>query len=196
MADDEKPKAGTVEIERRPGLGSKELLAKSEVSLWLDTYDDVFSDFDPRPYDHRALSDDFLQEAKRATRELEPGVLELRFLMPAHERDYSEENVVRHRLHEHFRKHATRLEKEMKWIVVKAAIFVIFGFLMLLMAAFLKESMAKTFIFYFMIVVLEPSGWFMVWYGMDQIFYSSKEINPDLTFYERMAKAEITFDSY
>ena len=30
------------------------------VSIWIDSYDDVFSDFDPRSYDERNISDDFL----------------------------------------------------------------------------------------------------------------------------------------
>ena len=37
------------------------------------TYDAMFSVFDPRPYAQRALSDDFLNEAKRAVRDRESG---------------------------------------------------------------------------------------------------------------------------
>ena len=37
--------------------------AVGAVSLWLDTYEDIFSDFDPRPYGQRALSEDFVAEA-------------------------------------------------------------------------------------------------------------------------------------
>ena len=32
-----------------------ETLAKHEVSLWLDDYSDLFSDFDPRPYSQRTF---------------------------------------------------------------------------------------------------------------------------------------------
>ena len=42
---------------------------KIVVSLWLDNYDNIFSDFDPRSYAHRELSDDFLIEAKKVTHE-------------------------------------------------------------------------------------------------------------------------------
>src|SRR5690349_704077 len=47
----------------------KALLIKSELSIWLDTYDDIFSDFDPRPLNERALSDDFLSEARKMARD-------------------------------------------------------------------------------------------------------------------------------
>ena len=52
------------------------------VSLWLDTYEDIFSDFDPHPYGQRALSEDFLAEARRAVRDRRDEVPELRFLVP------------------------------------------------------------------------------------------------------------------
>ena len=38
------------------------------ISLILESYTDIFSDFDPRPYDQRTLSDDFLLECKKAVR--------------------------------------------------------------------------------------------------------------------------------
>ena len=37
---------------------------KAEVGLRLEKYDDIFSDFDVRPYSARALSVDFLEEIK------------------------------------------------------------------------------------------------------------------------------------
>ena len=45
----------------------KDIIDKAQVSLVLDTYDDIFSDFDPRPYDQRALSGDFLDAARHGT---------------------------------------------------------------------------------------------------------------------------------
>ena len=35
-------------------------LREGNISLVLDSYDDLFSDFDPRDYSQKALSDDFL----------------------------------------------------------------------------------------------------------------------------------------
>ena len=83
----------------------QELLAKSEISLILDTYDDIFSDFDPRPYEERALSDDFLLEAKKASRDKATGTIELIFMMPAGKRDTHKESLIKRRLRDHFRKH-------------------------------------------------------------------------------------------
>jgi hypothetical protein len=109
----------------------KELLAKGEVSLQLDTYDDIFSDFDPRPYSSRALSVDFLGEATRATRE-KSGQLELRFLIPQHERKKALESVIKKRLRAHFERHVVLLKKEHSEQVEKGIIVVIVGFLLML----------------------------------------------------------------
>ena len=58
---------------------------EGNISLILDNYDDIFSDFDPRPYTVRALSDDFLNECRKAI--IEKGEnIELRFLLSKKQR--------------------------------------------------------------------------------------------------------------
>lgn len=176
-------------------MAKQELLAKSEISLILDTYDDIFSDFDPRPYEKRALSDDFLQEAKRASREIKPGVLELRFLMPAAERKPHLEAEIIKRLHAHFKKHAHRLKEETKKITQKGVLIVALGLIMLMISAFILSKQSG-FFFKLIFVVLEPAGWFAAWYGLEAIFYGTKEKSADLRFYQNMSRAEISFNSY
>ena len=60
---------------------TQKLLGLSNISLSLNSYDDIFSGFDPRPYSQRALSDDFLAESKRASRDKELDGVELIFLI-------------------------------------------------------------------------------------------------------------------
>ena len=48
----------------------------------------------------------------------------------------------------------------------------------------------------FLVVLLEPAGWFLFWEGLDLTIFSSKKIKPDLNFYEKMSKCYITFLSY
>ena len=36
-----------------------------EISIAIDTWDDMFSDFDPRPFNMRALSEDVMAELKK-----------------------------------------------------------------------------------------------------------------------------------
>jgi len=185
-------------MEREIEEEEKELLAEGEVSLVIDNYDEIFSSFDPRPYSRRALSVDFLDEARRATREIKPGVFELRFLLPFSERKLEREGMIKKRLKEHFRKHAEIIEKEKSRIVKQGIYFVALGLVFMLVAAFVLYhyhnvmSLMKEML----VVMLEPGGWFLFWEGMDLIIFKSQVVKPDLEFYKKMTRAEIIFSHH
>jgi hypothetical protein len=44
---------------------NKEIPDVFEISIWLDSYNDIFSDFDSRPFSERTVSDDFLSEVRK-----------------------------------------------------------------------------------------------------------------------------------
>ena len=188
--------AGYKGREEMPGE-KQELLARSEVSLILDKYDDIFSSFDPRPYSQRALSVDFLAEAKRATREITPGMFELRFMLPYSERKLEKENMIKKRLREHFRKHCDILERDRKKVLKQGWFFIFFGVLFMFVAAYVLFMYARRSLMgEFLVVLLEPGGWFLFWEGLDLIVFESKKVNPDLEFYRKMVNAEIIFNHY
>lgn len=175
----------------------KNLLEKSSISLLLDSYDAIFSDFDPRPYSERAISDDFLLEAKKAAREVKPGVLELRFLIPKHLHNTHEDAMIRERLHHYFKKHESILEAEVKGVIRKGILLVCFGLFAMFLSSLIAHYVQQQSLFYdFLRVLFEPVGWFTVWYGLDQVFYISKQQRPELDFYRKMAHAEIYFDLF
>jgi len=173
------------------------LLKRGEVSLILDDYEDIFSDFDPRPNSHRALSVDFLDEAKRATRESEPGSFELRFLVPAKRKNSHEEEVIRERLKEHFKKHASILEGERKKVLKQGYSFLFVGLVFMIVAAYiLFYSLVHSFLMTLLIVLLEPGGWFLFWEGLDLIIFGAKRDQKDLEFYRKTIGANISFSHY
>ena len=174
-----------------------QLLAKSEVSLVLGTYNDIFSSFDPRPYSERSLSVDFLAEAKRATRETDKGELELRILLPVAQRRVEKESAIKKRLREHFRKHADILDKERRGISNQGLFFIIFGIVFMFVAAYiLFQNNVQSLFGEFIVVLLEPGGWFLLWEGLDLMIFKSKEGKADLEFYRKMSRADIVFSHY
>ncbi len=175
----------------------EDLLKKGEVSLILDAYEDIFSDFDPRPSSQRALSVDFLDEAKRATRESEPGSFELNFLVPAKQKNFHEEEVIRGRLKEHFRKHTSILESEKRKVLKQGYFFLFIGFIFMFAAAYvLFYFLVDSFLIELLVVVLEPGGWFLFWEGLDLIVFEAKRNKSDIEFYKKMTKANIAFSHY
>jgi len=176
------------------GNERKTLIDESEISLVLDTYDDIFSDFDPRTYDNRVLSFDFLMEAKRAAREKVSG-LELKFMMPAALCDKDKETLIIKRLHSHFHKHMQLLQKERSTKVRNGILIALLGFFLTACAAVLSHYY-NSLNAAILLVLLEPAGWFSIWNGLDMVFQGSKTTNEDYNFYQKMATAEIVFNYY
>ncbi len=178
--------------------GKRGLLARGRVSLIIDSYDDLFSDFDSRDFSKRALSDDFLREAKKISvdMDVQEKAFEVRFLIPKALRKLEDEKIIRKRLKEHFRKHFKMLEGGRNAIVRKGALLSIAGFAMMLGATIIRTMESSEILFIVLLVVLEPAGWFSLWFGLDQIFYIAAEKRHDLTFYSKMSRAEIIFEDY
>lgn len=174
----------------------KSILNETEVSLILDTYDDIFSDFDPRPYNSRSLSEDFLAEAKRATRDKGAG-LELRFLIPKDARNASKEALITQRLREHFRKHNRLIKKERiksrRRALTLIAIGVVIGMVDALtlsapgLNAILTDPLG---------IVLTPASWYTIWNGFDRLIARPRDEVAEEEFYRKMVSAHITFTPY
>jgi len=194
--DLKKPQKSNPNSEKNQEEAMKQkLLETSEISLILNTYDDIFSDFDPRPYFQRALSDDFLIEAKRAARDKIIG-MELKFLLPRNIRNAETESTARKRLHEHFKKHAFLLEEENRKKLRLGIMVAIIGMILTSGGASIMHFLGNELLWNILIVILEPAGWFTVWKGFDFIFEATKAQKPDLDFYRKMSKADISFSSY
>ncbi|MEM4347675.1 MAG: hypothetical protein QW802_03720 [Candidatus Altiarchaeota archaeon] len=174
------------------------LLRMSEISLWLDSYDDIFSDFDPRPYSERALSDDFLSEAKKASRGKASGMIELKLLIPKHNRDESKEKIIKRRLRDHFRKHSNLLGREIENVKKKGILFTLFGILLMVLATtvLFNQPEEKNFLMSLIVVILEPAGWFLFWHGLDTALFESNKIRPEFEFYQKMSNCDIIFLEY
>ena len=178
---------------------SKNLLKMSEISLWIDDYDDIFSDFDPRPFAVRALSDDFLLEARKAIIAKPDGRPELKFLIPLDKRDVTLENIIRRRLKDYFEKHKLLEKKEISQIKKRGVSLIFVGFVMMLISSFLYSNLihiSSEVWRGFLIILTEPAGWFLFWIGGEQLFYEVRRKRPDIDFYKKMTEAEISFSSY
>lgn len=175
----------------------QELVKKSQISILLNNYNDIFSDFDPRPYNTRALSDDFLLEAKKAARDKEEN-LQLDFLIKKSERKLEHEILIKRRLREHFKKHAVLAQEEVSKVKKEGYILIGIGVLMMFITVLIYSNIISfgEFTKSIIIIITEPAGWFLFWIGGEKLVYEKKEKMPDLDFYKKMSIVEIVFHSY
>jgi len=170
-------------------------LREGNISLILDSYDDLFSDFDPRPYSEKALSEDFLAECSRAVRDKEGGV-ELRLLVPSSKRKISEEIKIKRRLKSYFHKHFKEKEKEIKKARGVGLFWVFLGTAIMIGSTFLHRFESESFFFDLIFVISEPAGWFTFWEGLHQVFLDYKEKLPSYNISKKLADVDIKFTDY
>jgi len=163
-----------------------------EIRLKLNSYEDIFSDFDPRPYKEKALSDDFLMEIKRASRDKIN--VELKLILSKNKRKSKEELFIVRRLREHFKKHYAIHKKEMQYTFRKGAKFAFFGMIAMTIATLIQYYNGKTLWSIFLFVILDPAGWFLFWEGLHHMVIDSRAKSHDHEFYEKMSRAKIKFE--
>jgi len=172
------------------------LLRMSEISLILDDYDDIFSDFDPRPYSERGLSEDFLLEVRKGCRDKTSGQVELTLMVPSTAKDINKELLIEKRLKNHFKKHHTLVKKEVWRVRAMGGLQVLIGSALSLVTTLLIANPAEDLLSKFAFVIFEPASWFVMWSGLDDIFRGWKRMKSDFDFYSRMAEAKISFIPY
>ena len=177
-------------------LPKQKLIQLSEISLSLDTYDDIFSDFDPRPYHLRALSDDFLAEARKAVRNRPSGGIELRFIIPAHARNTQYESTIKERLRRYFSEQYRYVQRELNTTRRKALVLTVAGIFLMIAAAYVRTLPTQVFSLHVLYVLFDPAGWFSTWFGLERLVHLWTTSKPELDFNHKMARCEITFASY
>ena len=172
----------------------KRALKDSEIGFLIEDYDYLFSDFDPRPYSDRALSDDFLDEARKGSDNKSAHNIQLKFLIPKKNRNAKDEEKIKERLKDHFNKHAEKSRKDYRRVMNHGIMFFALGTIIMFAAAYVlfkypSQSLMENFI----LLMMEPAGWFLFWEGLDMIIFKSKDLKPNSVFYKKMAHAEIYF---
>lgn len=165
-----------------------------EISIAIDTWDDIFSDFDPRPLSERALSEDFIAELKKRYRETRKGQFVVTIYAPPFLKDDAQEKAVIQRLKRQFKHRSLQRQKELNRIRIRGTIFVSFGIFSL---GFL------TFITYFQLfsglaiellgIIFMPLGWFGIWEGFSKIVDASPIFLQEEILFNKLSKAVYQF---
>jgi hypothetical protein len=167
----------------------------AELGLWLDQYDDIYSDFDSRYYIKRRISEDFLDEIKTANEHKTEHIDTLLLMLPADKRQEDNEKVISASLSAFFvaqyRLWHDRLQKKK----MQGLLLLVAGVAVMSINTFLIHSVEQSFFFNSLRVVLEPAGWFLLWTGMDALYYDLREIKKQTIFFGALTDINIHFKS-
>ena len=168
--------------------------ALREIAITLDTYDDIFSDFDPRPYPQRELSEDFLKEIQRRYMEDKKGRFEVRFTIPSAERDVNGEALIKRRLREHFAFMSKNEADAIRGTKMRGYMYILLGTLVLLgdVTAFfaLNES---SLLYQVLSIMLVPAGWYGTFTGIGKVIDEPFEAVERKKVAEKFEKAAFIF---
>lgn len=167
----------------------------SLIHMGLDSYDDIFSDFDPSPYSERLLSEDFILEARRRYAEKKGGGLELRFSLPEKLRSAKTEALVKRRLRDHFHAKIRDEEAEIAKSRARGAIYFGAGFVVLLFVAGSAQFEPLSGIARFIDILLVPVGWFGMFDGVELMVEAPRRYEKEIGFNRKLAEASYTFFS-
>jgi hypothetical protein len=161
-----------------------------EIAIALDTYDDLFSDFDIRGYEERALSKDFLDELRvRLRRHWGKSDLSIVFYVPVGLRSERDEVLVARRLGDFFAERRDHNAREDKKAKLKSLFFVAVGLALSIIANLFAKQV--DFLPLFNDFLLIPS-WFFVWSGFDY-FIKREELGDKKRYYAAISRAALSF---
>lgn len=168
-----------------------------QINFVIDEYQDLFSDFDSREYSRKSLSDDFLNECKKASIDKKLEGVELQILLPQKIRDEKKESIIKERLKNHFIKHYNRINDEKNNIIKKGVFLIALAVIVLACSTVAHYILTSnnTLLLSLFYVVFDPLGILLLWEGIEDSISGPNAIKEELDFYKKMSKSRIFFET-
>lgn len=176
-------------------IKARDLKTFAEINILLNKYDDIFSDFDLNPYADRTLSDDFISQAKKMAKHKKANKIILHFFVPLNKRNEADEEIIINRLGTYFSAIHNQLTIDIKKTTIKGLLLSLLGISLMLAASYLSFIKTQVYYAHLLLVFFEPAGWFLLWAGLDNLVYDSKNDKKELSFYTKMISAKIEFST-
>jgi len=165
-----------------------------EISIAIDTWDDIFSDFDPRPLNIRALSEDFIAELKKRYRETRKGNFFVTIYAPISLKNSESEKTVVQRLKKYFKHRSIQRQKEIGRIRKRGIMFVIMGICFLgFLTIITYFQLYRELTIEILSIIFMPLGWFGIWEGFSKIVDTSPMFIQEEILFNKLSKAKYQF---
>ncbi len=165
------------------------------ISIAIDTYDDIFSDFDPRDILDRDLSEDLINELRHRHRQNPKGKYDIVLVAPKSIEDQNVEKKIVSRLNKYFHQKYLRYQKSIDEIRIRGIVYVAVGMVLLTSLSLLAYNLKLDRLTLDLVgIIFMPLGWFGIWEGFSKIIDIPFKLNDDTQAYKRLAKAAYKFE--
>lgn len=161
------------------------------IDIALDSYDDIFSDFDITPYAKRQLSEDFIIEMLRRVPASTDGPVKVVLSIPQAARDPQDEKVIQKRIRHVFSKKLQEIEGEIRTYQQKGLKYMLIGSVIILLTLVETDWLLLNTIFNILLV----PGWFGIWTGLAKIFDEPADLIKAKKAYQTLSTAQYVFVS-
>lgn len=169
------------------------LVSMSEISLWLDSYDDIYSDFDSRHYLKRRISEDLIDELQSSLKYIPGRTENLQLLLPHNQRKMDIEKEIAFSIKEQFNKRLDILKQSARNIYNRGLMLVMLGVLVMAIDSLIAYKGYSSYLMTVLRIILEPAGWFLIWNGLDFLLYEYRKTKKDIDFFDILSQLNIHF---
>lgn len=166
-----------------------------DLSLWLDDYGDIYSDFDSRNYLKRRISSDFVNELRIALKNKNEKINDLVLLLPQSKRDTRTEEKIMQNLKNHFTRDLYLYTQKYNKNLKKGIFLFVTAILLMIANSIISFQLNNNLLSSIIRIILEPSGWFLAWISFDILYYDLQELRKEKYFFSKLSKIKIYFQS-
>ena len=167
----------------------------AEVSLWLDDFNDIYSDFDSRHFLKRRISDDFLHELQLSLKYRDTPINNMVLLIPEQKRNKEIEKDTITSLHNYFSQQFYLNQNRYRKVFRKGMIMLFAGIIIMSVNFILNFKYLQNLVLSLLRVLFEPAGWFLMWVGLDALYYDLHTLKKEKAKFNGLAQMKIHFQS-
>jgi hypothetical protein len=166
-----------------------------EISLSLDSYDDIYSDFDSRHYLKRRISEDFIDELKMSLKFKPEHIDNLVLLLPAGMRKMEIEKEIAINIKNQLHGRYEFLNNAAKRTYRNGLVLIVAGLVIMTINSLLSYKNYTSYLMTVLRVILEPASWFMIWNGLDFLIYEYRKAKKETEAYCALEQLKIHFQN-
>lgn len=168
------------------------MVFEKNIKIAIDSYNDLFSDFDISPFEERSISLDFKEALESKIIENNPIQLKIIFSIPSKERKNKDEQIIIKRLNQFFVQKHNNYSKHINSRRFNGLKYILMGFFFITLTFIFETFFTDLFPLYLANIIM-ILGWFGIWTGIEKILDVPYELLAKKEMYNSFSKSKIKF---